>query len=74
MPLKTTSYWPTISPLKFSLAIGNLVCVLAFHWSFVLYDLIFYWHYKEFQIFYLLKIASSFEGYDLLFTDKKDKN
>ena len=26
---------------------GYLVCVLAYHWSFVLYDVIFYRHYKE---------------------------
>ena len=31
-----TLYWP---------AIGNLVFVLAYHWSFVLYDVIFYRHY-----------------------------
>ena len=31
-------YWP---------AIGNLVCVLAYHWLFVLYDVIFYRHYKK---------------------------
>ena len=29
-------YWP---------AIGNLVCKFAYHWSFVLYDDIFYRHY-----------------------------
>ena len=28
-------------------AIGNLFCVLAYHWLFVLYDVIFYGHYKE---------------------------
>ena len=29
-----TSYWPII---------GNLVCVLAYHWLFVLYVVIFYY-------------------------------
>ena len=31
-------YWP---------AIGNLVCVFAYHWSFVFYDVIFYRQYKK---------------------------
>ena len=32
------SYWPTISQLN---------CILACYWSFVLYDVFFYRHYKE---------------------------
>ena len=28
-------------------AIGNLGCVLAYHWSFVLYDVIFYMDNKQ---------------------------
>ena len=38
-------YWP---------AIGNLVCALAYHWSFVLYDVIFCRQNKE-----LLKYANN---------------
>ena len=38
-----TSYCPTIGQLKCVLAaIGKLVCVLAYHWSIVLYDVFFF--------------------------------
>ena len=33
--IKITSYWPTISQLKCTLAC-HLLCVFAYHWSFVL--------------------------------------
>ena len=38
-----TSYWPTIGQLKnvYWPAVGNLVCVLAYYWSFVFYNIIF---------------------------------
>ena len=37
-----TSYCPTIGQLNvYWSAIGNLVCVLTCHWSFVLYEVIF---------------------------------
>ena len=39
---KIKSYWPAISPINvYWPAIGNLVFVLARHWSFVLKDVIF---------------------------------
>ena len=41
-----TSYWPTIGHLK-CILVCHLDCVMAFHWSFVLYDIIFYCHYTE---------------------------
>ena len=34
-------------------AIGNLVCVLAYHWSIVLYDIIFFRYYKQLHVFLL---------------------
>ena len=36
-----TLYWSVI---------GNSVCVFAYYWSFVFYDVIFYRHYKEIHI------------------------
>ena len=36
--IKIYVYWP---------AIGNLVCVLAYHWTFKWYDVIFYRHHKR---------------------------
>ena len=45
-----TSFWPTHGQLKCMLAcycIGNLVYELAYRWSFVFYDVIFYRHFKK---------------------------
>ena len=44
-----TSYWPNIGQLK-CIAIGSLVCVLAYHLSFVLYVIFFYRHYKQLTV------------------------
>ena len=39
MPLANkNAYWSDI---------GSLVCVLSYHWSFKLYDIIFYRHFKQ---------------------------
>ena len=44
------SYWPTIVQLKvYWPVIGILVYVLAFHWSFVLFDVVFIRYYKLLQ-------------------------